>query len=808
MVYNTLYKNYYYLLSFMKPGAEIMLKQNQVAHNILVLLNTLEHKVFIYTLCVVCVLSLCAVTFAASGRETRNDISSEKHVLFLNSYSRDFITVPVVINQVEDELAGIAKIQYFFMNTKNVDKDFAIDETKHAVEYLQKRYKFDLIITGDDDALDFVRTYRNQYFKDIPVVFEDVNSEQKVQEACKDKLMAGLVETFPMKETIALAVKLRPKATQLVIISDNSVSADGSNQQIYDVAKDFSKLHFSTLITNNYTTEALKEKLGTYGDDTILMFTVFAQDGSDKHYTVASGVKFISLAAKIPVFKGDEAGIGDGLFGGCTLSYQDVGRKTGIMAKKILLQEKTPAELGYEKGEAYYKFDVNMMNRFHIQKSQLPQKSIFINDPPTLYEKHKDVLIPFCALILVLIIAGLLYDRKRNRLFNERLAASKAKTQAAELSSQAKTEFLSHMSHDIRTPLNAIIGLTDLAKDDLQNPPKMADNLEKIHDSGLLLLELLNDILDMSRIESGKMELKPVPCNLTDFCASVKTIFESQSKQCNVNFKIVNNTNNQNVLVDKVRLNQIIGNLLSNAFKFTPAGGNVIFDAHCDAAKDGVVPCKFTVSDTGKGIGKEFQKEMFKPFTQEYASSAAVQGSGLGLSIVKNIVDAMHGTITVTSELHKGTTFVLNFNLPLAKEVSQTNLTSDKAMVKLHGKRVLLAEDNALNTIISTRLLEKVGIIVEHAFNGLIAVQMFEAAASGYYDGILMDIRMPVKDGHQATREIRALNKADAKTIPIIAMTADAFDGDVHLSFEAGMNAHLNKPIVPKDLYETLLKFM
>jgi CheY-like chemotaxis protein len=182
--------------------------------------------------------------------------------------------------------------------------------------------------------------------------------------------------------------------------------------------------------------------------------------------------------------------------------------------------------------------------------------------------------------------------------------------------------------------------------------------------------------------------------------------------------------------------------------------------------------------------------------------------SRLGLSIVKNIVDAMHGTIAVTSELHKGTTFVLNFNFPLAKEVSQTNLTSDKAMVKLHGKRVLLAEDNALNTIISTRLLEKVGIIVEHAFNGLIAVQMFEAAASGYYDAILMDIRMPVKDGHQATREIRALNKADAKTIPIIAMTADAFDGDVHLSFEAGMNAHLNKPIVPKDLYETLLKFM
>jgi signal transduction histidine kinase len=785
-----------------------MFKHKQIVPGFLFLFKKIEHTLFIAMLCLVCVLSLCAVALAAPGRETRNDITSEKHVLFLNSYSRDFITVPVVINQVEDELAGIAKIQYFFMNTKNVDKDFAIDETKHAVEYLQKRYRFDLIITGDDDALDFVRTYRNQYFKDIPVVFEDVNSEQKVQEACKDKLMAGLVETFPMQETIALATKLRPQATQLVIITDNSVSADGSNQQVYDVAKDFPKLHFSSLITNNYTTDALREKLGTYGDDTILLFTVFAQDGSDKHYTVASGVKFVSSAAKIPVFKGDEAGIGDGLFGGCTLSYQDVGKKTGIMAKQILLQEKTPAELGYEKGESYYKFDVNMMNRFHIQKSQLPQKSIFLNDPPTLYEKHKDVLIPLGALILVLIIAGLLYDRKRNRLFNERLAASKAEAQAAELSSQAKTEFLSRMSHDIRTPLNAIIGLTDLAKDDLQDPPKMSDNLEKIHDSGLLLLELLNDILDISRIESGKMELQTAPCNLTDFCASIKTIFESESTKRNINFKIINETNNQVVLLDKVRFNQIISNLLSNAFKFTPAGGSIIFSAHCDVAKDDLVPCKFIVEDTGKGISEEFQKQMFKPFTQEGVSSTALHGSGLGLSIVKKIVDAMHGKIAVTSELHKGTTFALNFNLPVAKEELNANLTSEEATVKLHGKRVLLAEDNPLNTIISTRLLEKVGIIVEHAVNGLVAVQMFKDAKPGYYNAVLMDVRMPVMDGHKATQNIRALAKADAKTIPIIAMTADAFDGDVHLSFEAGMNAHLNKPIVPKDLYETLLEFM
>ena len=785
-----------------------MFKHKQIIPNFVAILNRIGRGLIIPMFCFCCVLSFCTLAFAATGSETRNDLTSEKNVLFLNSYSRDFMTVPIVINQVENELSGMAKIQYLFMNTKNIDKDFALDETKHAVEYLQKRYKFDLIITGDDDALDFVRTYREQYFKDIPVVFEDVNDEHKVQEACKDKLMAGLVETFPMKETIALASKLCPKATQLVIVSDDSVSAVGSNQQIYDVANDFPKLHFSTLITNKYTTDALREKLGTYGDDTILLFTVFAQDGSDKHYTVASGVKFVSSAAKIPVFKGDEAGIGDGIFGGCTLSYQDIGRKTATMARKILLHEKTPAELGYEKGESYYKFDVNMMNRFHIQKSQLPDKSIFLNDPPTLYEKHKNVLIPSGAIILMLIIAGLLYDRKRNRLFNERLAVSKAEAQAAELSNAAKTEFLSRMSHDIRTPLNAIIGLTDLAKDDLQNPPKMADNLEKIHDSGLLLLELLNDVLDMSRIESGKMELHATPYNLTDFCTSIKTVFESQSKQRNLNFKIINNTNNQIVLVDKVRLNQIIGNLLSNAFKFTPAGGTVIFDAHCDAAKDGVVPCKFTVSDTGRGIGKEFQKEMFKPFTQENGNSAAIQGSGLGLSIVKNIVDAMHGTIAVTSELHKGTIFALNFAFPLAKEALNANLTSEEATAKLHGKRVLLAEDNALNTIISTRLLEKVGIIVEHAFNGLIAVQMFEAAASGYYDAILMDIRMPVKDGHQATREIRALNKADAKTIPIIAMTADAFDGDVHLSFEAGMNAHLNKPIVPNDLYDTLLKFM
>ena len=769
-------------------------------------------------------LSLCAFTlptaFCAVASLDSPVAAAPKRVLFINSYSQDFITVPVVIRQVEQELKGIATIQYMFMNTKNIDLDFAIEQTKREFEYIQGKtgYDFDLIITGDDDALDFVRAYRNEYFRGIPVIFENVNSEQKVKETIKsDPLMAGVVEAYPVEETLQIAARLLPQAKQVVIIMDGTPSSLGTYEQILAVKDAFPQLAFHKLITTSYTTEQLRQKLATYGKETILIFNIMSIDGSGKRYDIANGVKFVTESAKIPVFKSDEAGIEDGLLGGCNLSYESVGQKTGIMARQVLTEEETPLQLGYTKGAFNYKFNVQVMKRFNISKSRLPANTVYVDDPPNFYELHGDVLRPAGVFLLVLVIALLLYDRKRNERFNAQLAQTQAEVKAAELANKAKTDFLSRMSHDIRTPLNAIIGLTDLSMDELNNTERMADNLQKIHSSGIILLSLLNDVLDVSRIESGRLVLKPVPYSLTAFVHDVHAMFDQQCKVRKLHFEVRAEGVCEKVLVDKVRFNQIMGNLLTNAVKFTPAGGSISLTIKKWAAEQGKLPCSFIIADTGQGISPQFQKKMFEPFTQELTSDMAVKdGSGLGLAIVKKIVDIMGGSIEVASVPGKGSTFTLHFLLPLAPaevEKSDQQVLAGTAQQKSQtaafaGRRILLVEDHPLNAEIASRMLKKRDMLVEWAKNGKIAVDMFQASAPGYYAMILMDVRMPVMDGRQATRQIRDLSRADAKSIPIVAMTADAFDGDVNLSLQSGMNEQLNKPIEPQMLYAMLQRYL
>ena len=757
---------------------------------------------------VVFLLFTCLCQAAEAGAVGQN------RVLFINSYSRDYLTVPVVVNNVEKELKDIATIQYIFMNTKNLDRGFAVEQARRELEYLRSKngYDFDMIITGDDDALDFVRAYRNLYFKNMPVIFENVNSERKVRQALVDPMMAGVVETFPLQETIAIALKLTPKAKQVVVITDETISAQGTQEQLDDIMESFPQLTFTKLVTTKLTTEQLREQIASYGEDTILFFNMCSFDGSGKHYDIASGINFVSEAAKVSLYKGDEAGLGDGLLGGCMLSYESVGKKTGTMARQVLTGEWTPQQLGYVKGDYTYQFDFNVMKRFKINKSQLPKDTIYVNDPPSFYELHGDVLRPAAMVLLMTIIFLLLYDRDRSKRFAARLAQSQAEVKVAELSSKAKTDFLSRMSHDIRTPLNAIIGLTDLAEDDVNDPVKMKDNLQKIHGSGIILLSLLNDVLDVSRIESGNLTLHPVPYDLQEFLQDMHTVFDSQSKKLGLTFTTMLDGENYTVLLDKVRFSQLISNLISNSLKFTPSGGTINLIIQTEQAKAGRLPCTFFVTDTGKGIEKGFQKKMFEAFTQEQnVADSKMGGSGLGLAIVQKITNLMKGSVAVHSVLGEGTTFTLSFSLEIAQgQEAKTSKTYVPVLATsndvLKGKHVLLVEDHPLNIEIAARMLYKVGIEVEKAENGKIAVRKFQAEPRRY-DLILMDIRMPVMDGRQATKAIRMIN-GYGKTVPIIAMTADAFDGDMKLSLECGMNAQLNKPIEPAAFYAMLRKYL
>ncbi len=378
----------------------------------------------------------------------------------------------------------------------------------------------------------------------------------------------------------------------------------------------------------------------------------------------------------------------------------------------------------------------------------------------------------------------------------------------AQSASAAKSDFLSRMSHDIRTPLNGIIGMAALAQTE-QDPAKLSDYLGKIDESGHFLLGLVNDILDMSRVESGKLELHPEPYSGRDFINYLEAVIRPLCNEKHINLRLPTADKNYMVLADKLRINQIFFNLLSNAAKFTPPGGHISFNIYTRLEPDGRISGDFIVRDDGIGMTKEFQKRLFRPFEQEYTGrNSGRSGSGLGLAITRSLVDLMGGTISVQSTPGAGSTFTVHLNVVLVKDETLTVQGKEISMRLLVGRHVLLAEDNDINAEIASTLLAQSGVSVMRAVSGKEALAAFRESAFGTFDAILMDIRMPVMDGLEATRRIRALKRPDAQTVPIIAMTANAFAEDVKESLEAGMNAHLSKPIEPDVLYRMLVSVL
>ena len=391
------------------------------------------------------------------------------------------------------------------------------------------------------------------------------------------------------------------------------------------------------------------------------------------------------------------------------------------------------------------------------------------------------------------------------RINAEMDAARKAAEQArkeAEQANAAKQEFLSSMSHDIRTPMNAIIGMTSLALDNTDDPKRVRDYLGKIALSSKHLLGLINDVLDISKIESGKMTLNVEPVSLREAMDSIVNIMQPQVTAKNQQFKAAaREILSENVCCDGVRLNQVLINLLGNAVKFTPEKGAVQLTVYQETLPEDAsrVRTHFLVSDTGIGMSKEYQKVIFESFSREDNTRVRkTEGSGLGMAITKCIVDAMGGTISVRSEQGRGSEFHVVLDLEKAAAPAASEAADGAAErvndVVLKGRRILLAEDNELNWEVARELLSILELELDWAENGEICVEKFRNSPAGHYDAIIMDVRMPVMDGYEATAAIRRLEREDAD-IPIIAMTADAFSEDIQRCLERGMNDHLAKPI-------------
>lgn len=385
--------------------------------------------------------------------------------------------------------------------------------------------------------------------------------------------------------------------------------------------------------------------------------------------------------------------------------------------------------------------------------------------------------------------------------------------QGAERASKAKTDFLSNMSHDIRTPMNAIIGITTLMKNELHEPDKLAEHLEKLEISGHLLLGIINDILDMSRIESGKTTLNIEQMDLLQQIEQVESVISEQAHQRNQEFRVVTTSvQHEHVLADPNRLNQILMNILSNSVKYTPAGGHIRLEVEELPRDAHYAKYKFIVQDDGIGMSDAYLKTIFDPFTREEKSGTNhVQGTGLGMAITKSVVDLMGGVISVESAPGQGSRFEVVLEFPIDTEAAlvQKSETDDAPADNslLCGMKFLCAEDNEINSEILQMLLESKGATCTIYPDGQQIVDAFAKVKPGDYDMILMDVQMPVMDGLEATRRIRSSENLLGKTIPILAMTANAFLEDMQKSKEAGMDEHLSKPVDIAMLEQVVRRF-
>ena len=411
---------------------------------------------------------------------------------------------------------------------------------------------------------------------------------------------------------------------------------------------------------------------------------------------------------------------------------------------------------------------------------------------------------PYCLVIGVLLAYLFMVEYQHNQSESEHreklssaLEQEKEASRKAREAGEVKNTFLANMSHDIRTPMNAILGFSDIIAKHPDDETVVRDAVAKIHASGDILMKIINDVLDLSKIESGKLQVEETVTDLQQLSANLEKMLEYSMEKGGIKFEVISEIENPYVWCDVTKLQQVLVNILNNAVKFTPEGGKITLQYQQEPVEDGRAEYQITVRDTGIGMDEEFQKHAFEAFERERTSTESkIEGTGLGLAIVQKLVDLMDGQVTIHSKRGKGTTIIIKLSLKIADQAElQTEVSGRRTVSDLTGTRILLVEDNDLNAEIATEILTSRGFLVERAENGRICVECLEQAESDYYQIILMDIQMPVMNGYDAAKKIRSMSDVDKAFIPIIAMTANAFEEDHRRAVQAGMEGFVIKPI-------------
>ena len=767
---------------------------------------------------VLCVLPV----FGADGMS----ISGNPRVLFLSSYSYEWESNPSQLEGIADVMKNHADMEYVFMDTKRKTYEDVKEGIYSDIAERQKIRKYDYVIVADDAALEFVIEYRDDLFAGIPIIFDGINDEEFAYEAAKDPLMTGIVETFPLDDTIELATKLNPDASKVVAVTDDTVSGKGSTKQFLDSERNFPDLEFSTIDCSVLSYKEVGDEVAALSDDTILIFLMMTKDADGNNFSPGEAAQYLSSKASIPIYKSDELGLGEGYFGGVMISYYDMASDAASMVLE-LEDGADVSDYHVRKAKSNCEFDINMMKKFGVTKKDVQSaysgEIIFINDEQDFFRTYWKIIVPELGVILLLLIFISYYvvsSRKEKKLMKEmekrreKTAAAEREAIEAKAADMAKSDFLSNMSHDIRTPISTIMGLTDLALDETDKPDAIMNDLNEIHSSSEYLLTIINDILDMSRIEKGKFTLDKEWVRADDLVQSCVEIIKPSMDVKDICFEYPDYSKipNAECYIDPVKTKRMLINILNNACKFTSPGGKIILSINNLRHDDKTTTDQITIEDNGCGMSREFMEKIFTPFAQEQNNMSSVyQGTGLGLALAKRTADEMGGNIDVESELGVGTKFIITlpYEYRLVSDADRSSRDTDVAIIeKIRGRHILICEDNEVNIKIERRIIENVGCVVESVTDGEKGVEAFRASPEGSIDLILMDIRMPVMDGIEAARAIRSLKRSDAGTVPIIAMSANAFTEDVEKSKRAGMNEHLSKPVNKDELYKVMSKYI